>query len=175
MRVTNPRPLTCAALLLLGSLAVSCGQETDAPAAPAATPAPTPAPAPTPTPAPTPIGLGCGLSKGTGTGEGCPRENPSFLKEVDTAINRVVEKQPRLFDLNDSRGGGGYLILNRNKFYAAVVDELNLMGLCAIDDGVEVSLKNTNKWNDQYRIDLSTGHIRRGESSYRATCYPAYF
>jgi hypothetical protein len=170
-------PWAVAGALLLLPLMTSCGKENDvdAPAAPAPTPTPVVVATPTPTPAPTPAALGCGLPKGTGTGEGCPRTSPAFLAEVDRAINQVVAQNPQIFNLNDERGGGGYLILNRNRFYQEVVNNLKGMGLCAVDDGVEVAVKNVNSFSDQYRIDLSTGHIRRGESSYRATCFPAWF
>jgi hypothetical protein len=169
--------LTAAGALLFLPLSMGCGRENDvdAPAAPAPTPAPTPVPVATPTPAPTPVANGCGLPKGTGSGVACPRTSPAFLADVDRAINQTVAQNPQLFNLNDERGGGGYLILNRNRFYQEVVSNLNRMGLCAVDDGVEVAVKNVNSFSDQYRIDLSTGHIRRGESSYRATCFPAWF
>jgi hypothetical protein len=49
------------------------------------------------------------------------------------------------------------------------------MGVCAIFDGEEIGVKNTNAFNDQYDIHLASGHVRRGEGSYRATCTPAQF
>ena len=44
------------------------------------------------------------------------------------------------------------------------------MGLCAAFDGEELQVKNSNDFNDQYDIELSTQHIRRGPSAYASTC-----
>jgi hypothetical protein len=49
------------------------------------------------------------------------------------------------------------------------------MGYCAFYDGEEMAVKNTNKFNDQYDISTSSGYIRRGDGSYRSTCWPAWF
>lgn len=149
---------------------------TPAPPPPPSQPTPAPAPQPTPAPAPPPAGAqGCGLPPGTGTGNNCPRTSQSFLRDVDAAINLTIQQHPELFNLNQQQGQGGYLVKNRNRYYAEVAKNLNARGLCAIDDGVELAVKNTNRFSDQYRIDISSGYIRRGDSSYRATCFPAWF
>lgn len=140
------------------------------------TPSPTPASSPTATPTPAPqTSAGCGLPPGTGSGESCPYLSPSFLKDVDDAINRVVTKQPQLFILNEQRGAGGYYVRDGNAFHLAVVSELEAVGLCAKFDGEEIAVKDTNASNDQYDIHLSSGHIRRGDGTYRSTCRPAWF
>lgn len=162
----------------LALVAASCGKQT--PAAPTPSPTPTPAPAPTPTPAPTPVNarLACGVGPGTGDGleRSCPRSGESFLKQVDAAINRVVVKSPQLFDLNVQRGDGGYLVKNTDQYYKQVVQELGNAGLCAVVDGAnEIAVKASNRFSDQYHIMLSSGHVRRGDASYRATCFPAWF
>lgn len=143
-------------------------------------PAPTPPPSgPTPSPGnptPPPQGAACSLPPGTGSGNNCPRTNPSFLGEVDAAINLLVQQRPSLFDLRDARGDGGYLIRDVRQFQEGVAANLRGMGLCAIaDGGDEVAVKNSNASNDQYDIVLSSGHIYRGAGSYTATCYPAWF
>lgn len=148
--------------------------------APAATPTPAPAATPTPAPAATPTpapqtSTGCRLPPGTGSGESCPYLSPSFLKDVDDAINRVVIKQPQLFILNEQRGTGGYYVRDGDAFHLAVVRELEAVGLCAKFDGEEIAVKDSNSSNDQYDIHLSSGHIRRGDGSYRSTCRPAWF
>jgi len=56
-----------------------------------------------------------------------------------------------------------------------VIANLAAMGYCAKYDGEELGVKNTNSFNDQYDIHLSSGHIRRGAGSYRSTCWPAWF
>jgi len=141
---------------------------------PVATPTPTPAPAPTPTPAPPP-GAVCSIGVGTGDGQNCPVESPSFLPEVEAAIDKLVADEPDIFDLNNQRGAGGYFIKSLGRFYVGVITNLEAMGLCAAFDGEELQVKNSNDFNDQYDIELSTQHIRRGPSAYASTCYPAAF
>jgi hypothetical protein len=140
-------------------------------------PAPPPTQTPTPAPAPPPVtGQGCGLPKGSGDGNNCPRSGASFLRDVETAIDRTVQQHPEMFDLNRSPGAGSYFIkVSRERYYAEVARQLNAMGYCAIDDSAEMAVKNTNAFNDQYRIDNSSGYIRRGDGAYRSTCSPAWF
>ena len=152
---------------------------TPAPPAPAPPPPPpsgnpnNPAPAPTPPPPPS---ASCGLPHGGGDGFNCPRTGASFLAEVDAAINQVVQQRPDLFDTGDQRGNGGYRIRNIEQFLLLVAANLRGMGLCAVvDAGGEVAVKNSNGFNDQYDLILSTGHIFRGQGSYTATCRPACF
>jgi hypothetical protein len=158
--------------------AASCGKST--PAAPTPSPTPTPAPAATPAPAPAPVNarLACGIGPGTGDGleEHCPRSEQSFLEDVDSAINRVVQRRPDLFDLNNVRGNGGYFVTNPDGYFKQVVQELGNAGLCAVvDGGGEIAVKSQNSFNDQFSIMISAGYVRRGDSSYRATCAPAWF
>lgn len=168
------------AVLALASLTASCGSSTPAEPTPSPTPTPAAAATPTPVPAPTPVNarMACGVGAGSGDGleHSCPRSGENFLRQVNDAINRVVAKSPHLFDLNNERGDGGYYVKAANQYYNQVVQELGNAGLCAVvDGGNEISVKSNNKWNDQYHIMLSSGHIRRGEASYRATCTPAWF
>ena len=135
---------------------------------------------PTPAPSPTPVNprLACGVARGTGDGSehSCPRQTSNFLPQVDAAINRVVAKHPELFDLDSLRGNGGYFVKNVDEYYRQVVQELGDTGLCAlVDGGGEIAVKRNNDFNDQYHIMISAGFVRRGEVSYRATCYPAWF
>lgn len=62
-----------------------------------------------------------------------------------------------------------------NACYAAVVDELRAVGYCAVFDGEEVAIKNTNAFNEQYHVLTSASTVRRGDGSYRATCRPVWF
>jgi hypothetical protein len=141
-----------------------------------ADPEPTPTPAPAPTE--TPRISACGVGPGTGDGleEHCPRQESHFLFQVNAAIDEVVRKHPQLFDLDDVRGAGGYFVKDVDAYYRQVVAEVQVQQLCAtVDGGGEIAVKRTNDFNDQYHIMISDGHIRRGEASYRATCYPAWF
>ena len=94
---------------------------------------------------------------------------------VDEAINRLAEKRPNLFNFKDTRGDGGWFVKDGEAYHWGVVDELQKMGVCATFDGEEIGVKRNNDFNDQYDIHLSTGHVRRGEGSYRSTCRPAWF
>ena len=168
------------AVLALALLAASCGKGTPADPTPSPTPTPAAVATPTPVPAPTPVNarVACGVGAGSGDGleHSCPRSGESFLKQVNDAIDRVVAKSPQIFDLNNQRGDGGYYVKAVNQYYNGVVQELGNAGLCAVvDGGGEIAVKTNNKWNDQYHIMISSGHVRRGEASYRATCTPAWF
>jgi hypothetical protein len=167
------RPSVLAVALLLAG----CGTHT--PATPAVEP--TPAAIPTPVPAPTPATprVACGVGPGTGDGleEHCPRISPSFLSEVDAAVNRVVDLHPELFDLSTRAGSGGYFVRDIDGFYEQVVDEIAKGSrLCAtVDADLEIAVKRDNASSEQYKLMWSSGYLRRGESSYRATCSPAWF
>jgi len=54
-----------------------------------------------------------------------------------------------------------------------MVANLNAMdGICAVDDGEEIGVKNTNAFNEQWNIYFSRGLVRR---TYVTTCSPAAF
>jgi len=158
-----------AAVLLLAG----CGSRT--PAAPAPAPTPTPAPAPTPATA----RVACGVGPGTGDGleEHCPRTDPAFLAQVDAGVNRVVQLHPELFDLDDHAGAGGYFVRDIDEFYRQIVEQVAVDShLCAIVDAdLEIAVKRDNAFSEQYKLMWSSGYLRRGDSSYRATCTPAWF
>jgi hypothetical protein len=124
------------------------------------------------TPAPTPAPIyGCGLPRGAGNGTGCPRESPTFQRELEIAIDRVIEEHPDWFDLRRPRATGLYPVRNVPDYVEAVVDNLRKQGLCALNDGEEIAIKNSNAFNDQFDIITADAFIRR---SYRTTCYPAW-
>jgi hypothetical protein len=146
---------------------------------PPVTPEPEVAPAavatPTPPPAPGPNAtIGCSAGPGT-FNENCSRLSPAFLEDVDAAINRVVARRPELFNMDDVRGPGGYFVRNSDEYHREVMTELRLAGFCAVKDANEIGVKVDNSLNDQFHIMVSSGHIRRGEASYRSTCRPAWF
>ena len=167
------RPLALAAALSLAA----CGAHT--PAAPAPAPTPTPALAPAPAPTPATARVACGMGAGTGDGleEHCPRTSPSFLGQVDSAINHVIDLHPELFDLGNKAGAGGYSVLDIDEFYRQVVEQVAADShLCAIVDAdLEIAVKKDNASSEQYKLMWSSGSRRRGASSYRATCTPAWF
>lgn len=105
----------------------------------------------------------------------CRREGPSFLTQMEEALDEVIRDHPQIFNLRDTRGCGScYKILDVPTFEREVVLRLERKGLCAVA-GEEFGIKNTNAWNDQYDLETSSFYIRRQLGSYQATCYPAAF
>jgi len=158
------RCLPAASALLLAM----CGGSDKSPSS--STPAVTtpPAPAPTPTPAPTavPASAACSrLPRASANSGSCPREAPSFLKQVDDAVNLLQRQQPEIFN--------GDRVLSVGRYYVGLIDNLAEQGLCADFDGEELQVTNRASFSDQYHVLTSGLVVRRGESSYRATCYPA--
>jgi hypothetical protein len=162
--------------ILIGLLALATGGGCSGHPATPEPPAPTPTAAPAPTPQPAPAEVyGCGLPRGQGRGWSCPRLNPSFDVEVETAIQKVIEEHPDYFDFRRARGGPwSFRVRNREAYNFDVVENLRKMGFCALDDGKEIAVKNENSFSDQYQIVSSDNFIIRGRPSYRATCIPAW-
>jgi hypothetical protein len=145
------------------------------PAAPAA-PGPTPSPG-NPAPNPPPTGQGCGVGRGNGSGQNCPRQQPSFLNDVESAMDQLVSREPQIFNLNKTLKGCAncYQVVNPDRYVQRMAQLMSERGLCGLHDGEELAVKRTNDFNDQYKIDTSDGFMRRGLGSYRSTCYPASF
>lgn len=139
------------------------------------TPPTTLAPSPTPSATP-PLGSSsCSLGKGT-TDTTCYKASATFLEQVDQAIELLAKQEPDLFNLQEQRGPGGYLVKDFDRYYAGVVKNLQAApGVCAGFDYVYLNVKNTNEFSDQFDILTSTGHARRGASTYQGSCYPANF
>ena len=178
----NQSPLRAwkAALLVIG--AFGCGGSSTGGGMPSTLPpAATPTPAssigsPTPTPAPVtnPGASSCPLGKGTVDTQ-CNRTQPAFLSDVDAAIDQLVREKPQMFDTHDVAGPGEYKVKDIDGYIQGVVAIMQSKGFCAGYDLVELQVKNSNDFNDQYDILLGEGYIRRGLGSYRNTCSPAAF
>ena len=145
------------------------------------TPAPAPptggAPAPPAPPPPNPpSSQGCGLPAGTGSGNDCPRQSPSFLPQVESALTQLIQQEPGIFDLNDTQGCGTcYKVRDVQRYITRMPQLMEQRGFCSMYDGEELAVKKTNAFNDQYDIFTADGYIRRQAGSYRSTCYPAWF
>jgi hypothetical protein len=106
----------------------------------------------------------------------CGRESSQFLSAVGTAIDKVVREHPELFDLNARQPGEGwYKITNVAAYDTAVGEALKAQGLCARHDGEELVVKSTNTVSEHFDISTTEGNVRRGDGSYRSSCYPAAF
>ena len=146
--------------------------ETPAPPPPGGAPPPPPA-----APPPPPAGSqSCNLPPGSGSGNDCPRQSPSFLSEVESALTQMVQEEPGVFDLNDVQGCGTcYKVKDVQRYITRMPELMGQRGLCAMYDGEELAVKDSNSFNDQYDILTSSFYIRRDQGSYRSTCYPAWF
>ena len=157
------------------AVALSCsGSPT--PTTPPSAPPPTIAPTTTPSAPPsTPPGAAsCRYGKGV-VDTFCDRQVGAFGAEVDAAITLLTQQRPEIFDLNQYRNVGEFKVLDPNEYYAGVIRNLEAAGFCAGYDFVELQLKNSSSFSEQWDIMLSSGHIRRGAGSYRATCSPPNF
>jgi hypothetical protein len=98
-----------------------------------------------------------------------------FVSEIEAAIDKLVQEKPELFDKTNSVGATGHLVLDLDKYYAGIVENLQAKGMCANFDFQEIQVKNSADFSEQYDVILSTGHIRRGDGAYRSTCRPSNF
>ena len=161
--------LSAAALLFLSA----CGGD-DNPGDPGPPPTTTPSAAPTAPPPPSPTLPGQASCSRIGLGtfnENCSRTSPSFDRQVEEAIDLVIQQKPHIFENVPL----GRRILSPGQFYVGVIENLDRMGICADFDGEEIQVKDNNDLNDQYHLITSNFILRRGESKYRATCFPASF
>jgi hypothetical protein len=108
---------------------------------------------------------------GLGKDGSCRKDTPTFLNDVDAVLDDMIRSQSNLFE----NSGSGLKVRSTGQFYVAFIQKLDQRGLCAAFDGEEVGIKNTDGFNDQYHMVTSDLILRRGDSSYRATCYPASF
>ena len=162
----GPR-LAAAALVLAAS---GCNSDS----APAPTPVTTPVTV-APAPAPTPQAFRCPLADMPRLNITCPRPTAVLSRQVDAAIARTVAEHPELFNFNDDKGGGSFLVLDRAAYHNEVVKNLHAQNICAIVELEEIAVKNTNEFNEQYNIWISDGHLRKGPGAHITTCFPATF
>jgi hypothetical protein len=142
------------------------------------TPGPSPSTSPNPTPAPSdapPGASACNLPPSNNPDAPCTMQSESFLKAVDDAITLLTQQKPSLFDMNQKTCDNCYFVKDQTAFVNGVMKNLSAAGYCAYYDGEELAVKNSNSFNDQYDILVSSGHIRRGAGSYRSTCNPSWF
>src|SRR6185369_3575523 len=130
-----------------------CGGEAPVPTTPIAV-VPTPAPTPAPVADPRAFGHICPLGAGNGPGLDCPHTQGTLSVQVNRAIDQALAEHPDLFDFS----GDTPRVLDHARYTRIVVGNLNTMsGVCAIDDGEEIGVKNTNAYNEQWNIWFSRG------------------
>lgn len=152
-------PLAFASCLTAALLCGACDLEHTGGSAVGATPPTTLAPPATPAP---PVEVyGCGLPRGTGLGRDCHKESPQFMDAMNGAIDKVLDEHPEFF-------AGG---INVGAYMDEVVENLRRAGFCALNDGEEIAVKNSNDFSEQYDIISSGGNVLR---AYMVTCRPAW-
>ena len=180
---TAPEPVAAVSPITI-PIIMPASNPTPAPTAPPASPGTSPFPGPAPAATPTPEAPPPPPSGGGGGGCGLPSQSPkyscqrtggAFLGDVMTAIKRVINTRPNLFDKKDFTCDICFRIKNHDGYTDAVVAEVQKMGYCAFYDGEELAIKNSNDFSEQYDISTSAGYVRQGDGSYRATCWPAWF
>lgn len=125
-------------------------------------------------PRPYPDNNGCSLPPSIEVA--CGRYQPTYLGDVDSAIEELSKKQPAVLDVGDRKGGPDwYKVLNIDGYVQGVATILKSRGFCARWDGEELVVKKENAFSDHYDILTSENYTRRGAGSYRSSCYPAAF
>jgi len=119
--------------------------------------------------------LACAPGKGDPNAACDTMGAPEFLADVNGAIDELVRKRPELFNLARVVGHDGYLALDPDAVYLGVAANLQAKGLCASWDYSQLQVKRTPTHSEQYDLLLPNDHLRRGPSSFKATCSPAAF
>jgi len=157
----------------LAMLLLACALVTACENTPATQPEPPPPTTTTTTTTLTPASQGCGLP--ASRRDTCAYIDSTFRPAIDRAIMRVQKEQPQLFDFTQANDELSVFVRDVPRYTEAVVQALRDAGLCAIFDGEEVAVKNSNEFSDQYDIITSTDFVRWGDGAYAATCHPAAF
>lgn len=137
---------------------------------PKPTPVPTPTPQPQPDPDPSPMPTGGPVRVYCSPaippdGYPCPKsDNPRFDQAVASAITKLRQQRPSLFD--------GYDVLDVTAYYNGVFENLYQAGYCAIEDSEEVAVSTRDDpyYRENYRIITSTGKYRTGPGSHQSAC-----
>jgi len=86
------------------------------------------------------------------------------MDEVNGAIDTLKARHPEYFDGNTIKNVGAY--------YVGLIKQLDQQGICAGFDGEELTVKTSNDFSDQYKLQTSSNLVRR---FYVGSCYPAIF
>ncbi|MEO8361990.1 MAG: hypothetical protein ABI672_18305 [Vicinamibacteria bacterium] len=137
-------------------------------AAPTATPVTA-----TPTPALTPsLPASCrNIPVAMGTAAGCHQEASDFLKAVTEAVSIAANSTAVDPDTKETfpilQNG---VLQSPNAYLKLIVDALDRQGICAVNDGEELNIRNTNAYNEMFDVITSSGG---SWVKYQSTCSPA--
>jgi hypothetical protein len=105
----------------------------------------------------------------------CWKSEPELLDALEDAMTAATLAHPEYFDFESLRCGNCYYVKNVDGYYAELSRQLQLRGVCSLQDRDEITLKADNGWSEQFDILLGDDHIRRGAGSYLYTCTPSMF
>jgi hypothetical protein len=132
-----------------------------------------PAAFPTPLP-PFPPNNGCKLASSLELT--CTREDWKYYPDIEKSIDDVIQHHPEFFDFNVHAVGTDWPgVVNFEGYHEAIVQSMIAKGYCSRFDGEEIVAKKENTFSEHYDVFLGEGFVRRGEGTYRSTCYPAAF
>lgn len=119
----------------------------------------------------------CSQGSGTGEQDQCFDAPSCYLGIVQNAVKWVINTgYPEWVDWSD--GNPHILDDHQNDYVLAVVDEVSLHDLCAIQDpnaGDEIVVKKDNDFSENFDILTAQGYARYGGGIWTATCAPAWF
>ena len=159
-RVWRPAAVAAAALCLCVCGGGGGAKGGGAPTVPVVLPSPTA----TPALAPEAVSATCERLPLGSAVYSCRDETPSFMVEVNDAVDELMRVHPEYFSGDIVRNLGGY--------YVGIIKILDRKNICAAFDGEELAVKNANDFSDQYKLITSWNQVRR---FYIGTCYPALF
>ena len=107
----------------------------------------------------------------------CGRGTPQLVGEMSAAIDRLIAKQPTLFEQGAVAEWGDPRVIDQDQYYVALIAELDAAGICAIQkpDSMVVSVKADNELSEEYQPLTSQRYPYRGQGSYVIGCNPASF
>ena len=167
--------LAAAGVLLIGL--PGCGGGSSSPSNPSTPPPTMPPTTQPPSTTNPPLSATCKrLGLGTSSGkELCRNEGPTFLDQLDRAIDELIAQQPQIFDLNSFSGPGGYRVLSEGAYFVGVIQNLDKQGYCGGLYSEELAVTNVTGYSDNFDILDARSYARRGLNSYRSTCTPASY
>ena len=135
-----------------------------------------PSAVPLPSPGLPPQQAGCPLAPSREIACGREPEGQHY-GDVEAAITQILQDKPDLFDFSDRVPGTDFVrIRDLDAYNKGLVGILTSRGFCAKQDGEEIAVKKgSNTSSEQYDVEFSGTHTRRGGGIYRLTCYPAAF
>lgn len=129
------------------------------PVPPISTPTPTPAPPPTEPP----VSASCAkLPPGNPNPTSCVTEAPTFLDDLQEAMETLRAEQPGIFN--------GNTIVNLGAYYVGLIKILDRKGLCADFDTEELGIADSKDFSDVFDIQSSKDEVRM---KFLGTCYPS--